>query len=557
MAKVKACGYTRMSTGKAEQEHSPERQREEIEAYAKQQGYRIVKWYSDDAVSGDHTEKRSGFQSMIADATAASEFSAILVFDRNRFGRFDSVEGGYWSYKLRTAGIQLVTVTKGVIDWNTFAGRVVDAINTEGQHQFLASLSDQVSSGMERKARAGQWSFGSTPFGYKCGEDKRLEIDHDNAKVVVEIFEKYRDGWSLRELSAWLADSGVTSQQGNKWSAATLAGLLGNEHYLGKLTYNRTSQSTYRNGVRKGKAIKLPEDRWIVVADAHEPIVTQELFDQVQSRRKANRKCTGPKSVNGQFALKSLVKCGDCGGPMDGWYNPQAKRREYICRGYQDGSGSCQRFLAREQEVLKHVLAAMRVNVFDTVLTGDTLDRLRAEMERLTTVTKASAGVAKAQLKKVEARLEKAKRRLVEVDSDMVAHVTAMIRQLEDEQAQLTDSVKLKEVEPAGQIALAQTRIESALGWLSRLEEIADTEYDPKLVRDMLGQMVQSIKLTIERRPIGKNRFRCVLVGGEIHFRIAGLSPEISQLIFTDLSCSDFQTKQINGSLVLRFSLAA
>ena len=56
---ITAVAYVRMSSDK--QEASPKQQREEITTLANREGYRIVRWYTDGAVSGDATEKRIQF----------------------------------------------------------------------------------------------------------------------------------------------------------------------------------------------------------------------------------------------------------------------------------------------------------------------------------------------------------------------------------------------------------------------------------------------------------------------------------------------------------------
>ena len=59
---VPTVGYLRRSTSK--QEKSLQDQRREIERYALQNGYDILRWYEDDGISGDATEKRVGFLKM-------------------------------------------------------------------------------------------------------------------------------------------------------------------------------------------------------------------------------------------------------------------------------------------------------------------------------------------------------------------------------------------------------------------------------------------------------------------------------------------------------------
>ena len=110
---INAVAYVRMSSDK--QEASLKQQREEITKLAEREGYRIIRWYTDKAVSGDATEKRVQFQQTIKDAQSG-EFKAILSWDQDRFGRFDSIEVGHWIYPLPKAGVCLVTVAQGRID---------------------------------------------------------------------------------------------------------------------------------------------------------------------------------------------------------------------------------------------------------------------------------------------------------------------------------------------------------------------------------------------------------------------------------------------------------
>ena len=88
---VAAVTYVRMSSDK--QEESPEQQRAELAKLAERGGFQVVREYFDSAISGDATEKRKQFQKMIADAERG-EFKAILCWDQDRFGRFDSIEAG-------------------------------------------------------------------------------------------------------------------------------------------------------------------------------------------------------------------------------------------------------------------------------------------------------------------------------------------------------------------------------------------------------------------------------------------------------------------------------
>ncbi len=114
-----AVAYVRMSSDR--QEASPDQQREGVANLAKREDCRIIREYFDEGISGDATEKRKDFQRMIRDAEEKGDFAAILCWDQDRFGRFDSIEAGRWIHPLRQAGVWLVTVAQGRIDWNDFS----------------------------------------------------------------------------------------------------------------------------------------------------------------------------------------------------------------------------------------------------------------------------------------------------------------------------------------------------------------------------------------------------------------------------------------------------
>ena len=135
---IKAVCYIRMS--KDGQEKSPDQQRAELIEFADSNGYEIAHWYDDLGISGDSTEKRKGFQQMVADG-AAGEFEAILCWDQDRFGRFDLIEAGKWIHPLREAGVNLATVTGGVTDWNNLVDQLSYMAKQVGKHQFLTDLS--------------------------------------------------------------------------------------------------------------------------------------------------------------------------------------------------------------------------------------------------------------------------------------------------------------------------------------------------------------------------------------------------------------------------------
>jgi DNA invertase Pin-like site-specific DNA recombinase len=218
---IDAVGYARRSS-EGQSETSIPDQIKYVQQYAADKGYRILRWYTE-TISGDDTENRTEFLRMREDATTLGDFKAILCWNQDRFGRFDSLDAGHWIYPFRKAGVRLATVNDGAIDWNDFSGRVVYSVKQEGKHQFLQDLGHNVVRGQHEAIAKGSW-VGRPPYAYKVvGEkkDKKLVLgDPGHVRVVQRIYREYvEEGRSLYEIANRLNADGFVTPNGKVHSA--------------------------------------------------------------------------------------------------------------------------------------------------------------------------------------------------------------------------------------------------------------------------------------------------------------------------------------------------
>ena len=96
-------------------------QRERIEAYAQNHGFKIIRSYEDVGTSG-----RQQYRQMVAHA-GEGEFPAIVCLDLSRFGRFDTFRYNQEMKSLHEAGVKLHTVLEGEIEWTTHNGLLVQS----------------------------------------------------------------------------------------------------------------------------------------------------------------------------------------------------------------------------------------------------------------------------------------------------------------------------------------------------------------------------------------------------------------------------------------------
>lgn len=125
--------------------------------------------------------------------------------------------------------------------------------------------------------------------------DKKCEvvIDPERAPIVKQIFEKVAyEQWSGRKIFHWLKfDLNFKTRSGNKGlTLSNIYLILQNPIYYGVFEYPKKSGNFYT-----GK---------------HEPIISKELFDQVQGQIKSQvLRVQEPK----EFAFTKMMSCGLCG----------------------------------------------------------------------------------------------------------------------------------------------------------------------------------------------------------------------------------------------------
>lgn len=156
-------------------------------------------------------------------------------------------------------------------------------------------------------------------FGYrKSKEDKhKLVICHSEARVVKRIFKEYDNGKKISDIIKGLQDDKIPSPNNNSndgeirysWRTETIRRMLENQLYLGHTQYGKRINLSY-----KSKKLKyIPPEEWKIAYNTHEPIIDEELFKRVQSKRNINKTIKRKKF---EWQLNGIVKCKECGEKM-------------------------------------------------------------------------------------------------------------------------------------------------------------------------------------------------------------------------------------------------
>ena len=281
--------YARYSSDN-QREESIEGQIRECTAYAEKNGITIVKHYIDRAISAK-TDNRPEFQQMIKDSDKKL-FDIVLVWKLDRFAR-NRYDSAHYEYQLERNHVKLVSATEPISDGP--AGIMVKSMLTGMAEYYSAELSEKVVRGMTENVLKGKYNGGTIPIGYTVDEEKFFQIDPLKAPFVLEVFQRYNDGATMKELMNWLNDSGVTTNRNQKFTYNSIQTLLTNRRYIGE---NRFKD--------------------IVMPDSIPVIIEKELFDSVQDKIAKNRRAPARHKAEDDYLLTTKLFCGMCGAMMFG-----------------------------------------------------------------------------------------------------------------------------------------------------------------------------------------------------------------------------------------------
>ncbi len=286
---MKAAIYTRVSTNdQADVEfNSCETQELKIRSFIKSQdNIEVYKVYSDQGYSGANTD-RPQLQEMLRNIQNG-KINTVIAYKIDRLTR--SPKDFYQLIEiLEQNKATFISVTER-FDTSTPSGRLLRNIMLTFAQFERELISERIRDKVFEKAKKGMWNCGHTPFGYVRDNSKKLVIESSEAKVIKKMFQFYISTGSLSAVYAKIKRLKVLTRKGAIFTKNTIFRILRNVVYIGKVSYHGT-----------------------VYPGIHEPIISQEVFDEVQKLHGKLEK----RSVSYNYTLfPSLVFCKECGSTM-------------------------------------------------------------------------------------------------------------------------------------------------------------------------------------------------------------------------------------------------
>lgn len=287
---MKAVIYARFSSDR-QREESVEGQLRECKEYAERNGIIVLGSYIDRALSAK-TDNRPDFQRMIRDS-AKGLFNVVLVWKLDRFAR-NRYDSAHYKAILKKNGVKVVSAKEAIAEDST--GILLESL-LEGYAEFYSvELSEKIHRGQKENALKGLNNGGGVPLGYVLNKQtQKLEVDPITAPVVVEIFTRYAEGETVREIVQSLNERGLKTRQNKPFNMNSFNRILKNRKYIGEYRYQD-----------------------IVIPNGIPAIVPQELFERVQAKMERNKRAPAASKAEEGYLLSTKLFCGKCGRLMVG-----------------------------------------------------------------------------------------------------------------------------------------------------------------------------------------------------------------------------------------------
>jgi len=277
-----------------------------------------------------------------------------------------------------------------------------------------------------------------------------------------------------------------------QWGSGTILSIIKNTVYKGELVSGKRRVTSFKNK----RIVKNPPDTWVVVKNAHEPIISEAVWDEAQ-KIVAKNHVGVRRGGTGEVALfAGVAKCKDCGAKMTfnrKFYKDNTKEY-YRCGRYTNkGRTACQPHTILESEIYNAVIADIRT--FAKLAFYD-------EKQLVARIAKDNASHSDKMIQQQENLLGKKERRLTEIDllvqslfEDRVSGTVPenifkrMAKKYDDEQIALVAEIDVLKNE----LATMKRSENDISSWISKIRKCLSIE---TLTRELVVELIDSIEIS-------------------------------------------------------------
>ena len=308
----------------------------------------IVGQYTDLGKTGTNFD-RDDFKRLMQDVRLG-DINCVIVKDLSRFGRNYLETGNYIEKIFPFLGVRFIAVADGYdtgadgSNTRQMASEIKNLVND----MYAKDSSAKAKLSLKQRREAGSYVGGPPPYGYEAymeGHLRKLKPDGNTAEIVRVIYKNFLETESYQAVADYLNARRITPPVVYKksretycpaemaykgWDKGAVERILKSATYTGRLVQGRTSITARKEENR----VHRPEEEWVKKEDAHEAIVSPEIYEKAQEIHHRIQERT--RSYNhptkgcpiGENVFDKVLYCGVCGRKMT--------RNSYV-KDYADG----------------------------------------------------------------------------------------------------------------------------------------------------------------------------------------------------------------------------
>lgn len=380
-------------------------QRDLLRSYITQkvdlQGYEILE-FIDDGHSGA-TFDRPALNRLLK--LVGKAIDTVIVKDFSPFGRNLIEVGNYIDQVFPFLGVRFIAVNEDY-DSKNYKGSTASidvGLKALIYEMYSRDISVKIRAVQVSKFKKGEYLCALPLYGYMRSktEKNKLIQNPDTASTIKRIFALACEGKIPTQIAVMFNDEGIQSpymyhkEKGTDklrgwklssdniiWTDAAIRRYLSDERYTGK----QISRKRTKIDIGTKKTVQIPREDWIICEDAHEPIISKEIWEQAQKVLKEYKPKPYTKADYNLF--KGMLKCQHCGKTLTlakyqkkPYYHCATRRFVTFCE--------CKDIHIDEGQLKGYVLAEIQrqVRLFASSVVGGEnhlqSDKYQLEMERI------------------------------------------------------------------------------------------------------------------------------------------------------------------------------
>ncbi|MCM3724286.1 recombinase family protein [Neobacillus cucumis] len=226
------------------------------------------------------------------------EYDFLLVMDIDRISR-DNAYAEQIKSLLMAHDIKILT-PQGAIDLNQESNEMLFSFQAMMANFEYKQIKKRLGRGRLAAAEQGRWTMSNkAPLGYEKGDNQKLVIVEDEAKIIRYIFQKTLERISANEIAKQLDMFCWRSRSGKVLTTAHISQIRRNVVYYGVVQACRRVN---------GRVVDQ-----VFVENAHEPIISKQQWLEVQKILEENTTGNFFNKKKATRRLQNLIYCNCCG----------------------------------------------------------------------------------------------------------------------------------------------------------------------------------------------------------------------------------------------------